>query len=115
MVWGPCRSESDGSTLWNPFAHLLPLLLPGSLPELRGKKQMARGKGQNGISVAAGGETRKGRRSRSAEMKHKFSPDDGMKRDTSIIQITSDDVKRKKKWKNTKKIAFIGPDRGRFC
>ncbi len=31
------------------------------------------------------------------EMKHKFSPDDGMKRDMSIIQITSDDVKRKRK------------------
>jgi hypothetical protein len=30
-------------------------------------------------------------------MKHKFSPDDGMKRDTSIIQITRDDVKRKRK------------------
>ena len=45
--------------LVEPFRTFVTLLLPGPLPELRGKKQMAWGKGQNGISVAAGGETRK--------------------------------------------------------
>ena len=41
------------------------------------------------------------------EMKHKFSPDDGMKRDMSIIQITCDDVKRKKEKHDGKQLRSL--------